>query len=168
MAVTVEHLCRHEVDRWLMGTMVDLTRPALKSSTATVSQNGDRTDGADYSHLRVVAERFADSFRLDVDSLIQEVFRHVERNLGGPPNKLFHNRIEQLPIERAQETAGETAALIEQFVAEIDALMGLPASPTRRHSIGPRHFGRLARAVTAAIGAQTRGRHSRVVVGHGG
>lgn len=128
LAITVEHLCRHAVERWLAGTSVELQRPALKTTTSTVSQSGVRTDAADYSHLTVVAERFAESFRLDTDSLVQEVFRLVEHQLGGSVASLLQDLIARSTSGTSAE-AGSDASRIPHFIAEIDALLGARQPP---------------------------------------
>ena len=134
VAVAVEHLCRYSVDRWLMGTVVEVEPPVLKRTNATVNCGTDRTMGREYSHLQVAAERFVESFRLDVDSLIQEVFRHVEHEFGGPANVFFREQIEQLPIQEARSSPDGIATLISQFTKNVESLLGsrhAPADHTR-------------------------------------
>jgi hypothetical protein len=124
VAVAVEHLCRHATDRWLMGTSAGVEPPVLKRSVAAAGRGTDPTKNAAYEQLRVPAERFAESIRLDVDSLIQEVFRHIEHELGQSVDKFFQDQIQQLPLSEVRGSAEGTATVITQFTKSIDTLLG--------------------------------------------
>ncbi len=124
VAVAVEHLCRHATDRWLMGCSVPVEPPVLKRSVAAVNRSTDARKEAEYAQLRVPAERFAESTRLDVDSLIQEVFRHIEHELGQSVDKFFQDQIQQLPWDELRGSMEGAAVVITQFTRSIDALLG--------------------------------------------
>ena len=86
-----------------MGTSAGVELPVLKRSAASVSRSTDANKNEEYAQLYVPAERFAESIRLDVDSLIQEVFRHIEHELGQSVDKFFQDQIQQLPMRRCAD-----------------------------------------------------------------
>ncbi len=168
MAVAVEHLCRHATDRWLMGTAVPVELPVFKRSAATVSRSTDRRREMEYPHLAVSAERFVESIRLDVDSLIQEMLRHIEHELGQSVNKFFQDQIEQLSLHELRGSPDEMAAAIAQFIKNLDALLGGRFVPANRGLPELGTHGVLVRAVPQESDTQADGCHSRVAAGHGG
>ena len=134
VTVAVEHLCRHVTDRWLVGTLAGVELPVFKRSAAVVNRTTDSHKHDEYAHLNVPAERFEESIRLDVDSLIQEVFRHIEHELGQSVDKVFQDQIQQLPLSEVRGSAEGTAGVIAQFTKSIDTLLGCrhaPADHTR-------------------------------------
>lgn len=134
VAVAVEHLCRNMTDRWLVGTSVPVELPAFKRSAAAVSRSTDAHKNVEYESLHVPAERFAESIRLDVDSLIQEVFRHIEHEFGQSVDGFFQDQIQQLQLCDVRGSAAGTVAAITEFIRSVDGLLGCrqpPADHTR-------------------------------------
>ncbi|MHB8969571.1 MAG: tubulin-like doman-containing protein [Pirellulaceae bacterium] len=124
LAVAVEHLCHYVTDRWLLGTVVPVELPMFRRSTASVSRSTDRKRDVDYSHLAVSAERFVESIRLDVDSLIQEMLRHIEYDLGQPVQKFFREQIDQLSLPTLHGSPTAIATAVTQFIKDLDGMLG--------------------------------------------
>ena len=72
--ITVEHLCRHALERWMLGTTVSVQRPVLKRTSLSVRESAAVSEHHDYSHLIVNVERFMESLQMDFDSLFEEMF----------------------------------------------------------------------------------------------
>jgi serine/threonine protein kinase len=123
VALATDHLSRYAVDRWLVGSAVSLEPPVLKRSAALVGRTTGPNRQVEYLHLQVPAERFADANRLDFDSLIEEVFRYIEHELGQSVTVFFQQQLEILPWPEASSPQG-TAALIAQLTKALDALLG--------------------------------------------
>lgn len=130
VGVAVEHLCRHTADRWLIGTSAGLEPPVLKRAAAAASRSTDSHKSVDYIQLRVPAERFAESIRLDVDSLIQEVFRHIEHELGQSVDQFFQDQIQQLPWNEIRRSPDAIMSATAQFTRCVDALLGSRPAPS--------------------------------------
>lgn len=124
MSVAVEHLCRHAADRWLVGSAVQLDLPAFKRSAATVTRSTDRSAESDYNSLAVSVERFVEAIRLDVDSLVQEMLRHVEHELGQSVNQFLEDQTSKMDREALQNAPQSCTAAIAQFIASLDAVLG--------------------------------------------
>lgn len=124
MSVAVEHLCRHAADRWLVGSAVDLDLPAFKRSAASVSRSTDRNSEKSYESLGVSAERFVEAIRLDVDSLVQEMLRHVEHELGQSVSQFLEDQTSKLDRVALQNAPQSCTAAIAQFIAGLDTVLG--------------------------------------------
>ena len=128
MSVAVEHLCRHAADRWLMGTAVELDLPAFKRSAAAVTRSTDRNAESSYQTLAVSAERFVDAIRLDVDSLVQEMLRHVEHELGQSVSQFLEDQTSKLDRVALQNAPQSCTAEIAQFISGLDVVLGRRAA----------------------------------------
>jgi serine/threonine protein kinase len=122
--VTVEHVCRHAIDRWMLGTVVETDPMVLQRSSAPIRDAKSSTSPPAYSHLQIAAERFAESLRLDVDTLTQDMLRIVEHELGRSAVAYFREGVERLNLQEAIKSPESVSDLISQYKESIDAVLG--------------------------------------------